>query len=284
MFPVFYDLRSIASGKRRTVEKTRGETASFLIALVVWSVVYYIWNRAFMKTEYDLKEILYVPTEPHLWYLYAMIPIYMVLPFFQVMCKGMSGKLERALLVVCSASVVFNYVVSLQNGEAYYDLPLIGDKVYMLYIFIGHFIYKYRRYIRISQKWAAAIFIGCMTGVFALTVFLTQRSGEHYERVLEYGCPLIVLAGAAFFMILIRWQDCEIRLKERTRRLLDIGCGCSFGIYLIHILFLDGYKKYAEPAAVSAWIAVPVLIAGIGGLSFLCITLLRRSRIGRAIT
>jgi len=123
-----------------------------------------------------------------------------------------------------------------------------------------------------------------MTGVFALTVFITQRSGEHYERVLEYGCPLIVLAGAAFFMILIRWQDCEIRLKERTRRLLDIGCGCSFGIYLIHILFLDGYKKYAEPATVSAWIAVPVLIAGIGGLSFLCITLLRRSRIGRAIT
>lgn len=185
-------------GREEPLKKHGERLLRFLIALVVWSVVYYIWNRAFMKTEYDLKEILYVPTEPHLWYLYAMIPIYMVLPFFQVMCKGMSGKLERALLVVCSASVVFNYVVSLQNGEAYYDLPLIGDKVYMLYIFIGYFIYKYRRYIRISQKWAAAIFIGCMTGVFALTVFITQRSGEHYERVLEYGCPLIVLAGAAF--------------------------------------------------------------------------------------
>ena len=208
----------------------------------------------------------------------------MVLPFFQVMCKGMSRKLERTLLVVCGASVVFNYMVSLQNGEAYYDLPLIGDKVYMFYIFIGYFIYKYRREIRISQKGAAAIFSGCMTGMFALTVFLTQRSGEHYERVLEYGCPLTVLAGAAFFMILIRWQNGEICLKERKRRLLDIGCGCSFGIYLIHILFLDGYKKYAEPTTVSAWIAVPVLIAGIGGLSLLCVTLLRRSRIGRAIT
>ena len=283
--PCFFMISgALLLGREEPLKKHGERLLRFLIALVVWSVVYYIWNRAFMKTEYDLKEILYVPTEPHLWYLYAMIPIYMVLPFFQVMCKGMSRKLERTLLVVCGASVVFNYMVSLQNGEAYYDLPLIGDKVYMLYIFIGYFIYKYRRYIRISQKWAAAIFIGCMTGVFALTVFITQRSGEHYERVLEYGCPLIVLAGAAFFMILIRWQDCEIRLKERTRRLLDIGCGCSFGIYLIHILFLDGYKKYAEPAAVSAWIAVPVLIAGIGGLSFLCITLLRRSRIGRAIT
>ena len=85
-------------------------------------------------------------------------------------------------------------------------------------------------------------------------------------------------------MILIRWQNGEICLKERKRRLLDIGCGCSFGIYLIHILFLDGYKKYAEPTTVSAWIAVPVLIAGIGGLSLLCVILLRRSRIGRAIT
>ena len=76
----------------------------------------------------------------------------------------------------------------------------------------------------------------------------------------------------------------EMLPKFNDKNVLDIGCGCSFGIYLIHILFLDGYKKYAEPTTVSAWIAVPVLIAGIGGLSLLCVTLLRRSRIGRAIT
>ena len=79
------------------------------------------------------------------------------------------------------------------------------------------------------------------------------------------------------------WGFSKLSMRDNLN-ILDIGCGGSFGIYLIHILFLDGYKKYAEPAAVSAWIAVPVLIAGIGGLSFLCITLLRRSRIGRAIT
>mgnify|MGYP007068567085 CR=1 FL=1 len=139
----FYDLRSIAfwEEKNRLEKNTGRDCFVFLIALVVWSVVYYIWNRAFMKTEYNLKEILYVPTEPHLWYLYAMIPIYMVLPFFQVMCKGMSRKLERTLLVVCGASVVFNYMVSLQNGEAYYDLPLVGDKVYMFYLYFYRVFY-----------------------------------------------------------------------------------------------------------------------------------------------
>ena len=90
-----------------------------------------------------------------------------------------------------------------------------------------------------------------MTGVFALTVFITQRSGEHYERVLEYGCPLIVLAGAAFFMILIRWQDCEIRLKERTRRLLDIGCG--WGFLLIEAARKYGVKGYGCTLSEEQW-------------------------------
>lgn len=283
--PCFFMISgTLLLGREEPLKKHGKRLLRFLIALAVWSAVYYLWNTCFMKTDYQLKEILYVPAEPHLWYLYAMIPIYMTLPFFQVMCKGIGIRLEWALILVSSASVIFNYLVSLQHGEAYYDLPLIGDKVYMFYIFIGYFIYKYRRHIRLSQKWAAVIFAGSMAAVFGLTCWMTQTSGEHYERILEYGCPLLVLASAAFFLLLIRWQGGKVQLTERIRKAVDLGCGCSFGMYLIHILFLDVYKKYAEPAAVSAWIAVPVLTAGIAGLSFVCVRLLRKTRVGRAVT
>lgn len=283
--PCFFMISgALLLGREEPLKKHGKRLLRFLIALAVWSAVYYLWNTCYMKTDYQLKEILYVPTEPHLWYLYAMIPIYMTLPFFQVMCKGIGIRLEWALLLVSSASVIFNYLVSLQHGEAYYDLPLIGDKVYMFYIFIGYFIYKYRRHIRLSQKWAAVIFTGSMVAVFGLTCWMTQTSGEHYERILEYGCPLLVLASASFFLLLIRWQRGKVQLTERIRKAVDLGCGCSFGMYLIHILFLDAYKKYADPAAVSAWIAVPVLTAGIAGLSFVCVRLIRKTRVGRAVT
>lgn len=283
--PCFFMISgALLLGREEPLKKHGERLIRFFIPLAVWSAVYYIWNVGYMKTEYDLSEILYVPAEPHLWYLYAMIPIYMVLPFFQVMCKGMHIKLERALLLVCSASVIFTYVASMQNGEAYYDLPLIGDRVYMFYIFIGYFIQKYRRHIRITQKQAVWILAVSMGSVFGLTVWMTEKTGEHYERVLEYGCPLIVLAGTAFFLLLIRWKNCEIPLKERTKNRIQVVCESSFGIYLIHILFLDAYKKYAEPTAISAWIAVPVLLAVIAGLSFVCVRLLRKTRAGRAIT
>ena len=69
-----------------------------------------------------------------------------------------------------------------------------------------------------SQKWAAVIFAGSMAAVFGLTFRMTQTSGEHYERILEYGCPLLVLASVAFFLLLIRWQGGKVQLTERIRK------------------------------------------------------------------
>lgn len=43
-------------------------------------------------------------------------------------------------------------------------------------------------------------------------------------------------------------------------------------------------KKYMEPAGLSAWIAVPVLIVSIAAVSFICVWALRKFSIGRRIT
>lgn len=47
-----------------------------------------IWNAVYMKDPYQIKDLLYKPVEQHLWYLYAMIPIYLVLPFSRLCVNG----------------------------------------------------------------------------------------------------------------------------------------------------------------------------------------------------
>lgn len=283
--PCFFMISgALLLGREEPLDKHWKRLKRFGTALVVWSLIYYFWNRFFMGTPYDLTRILYEPTEAHLWYLYAMIPIYLVLPFFQIMCRGMNVRMERAFLFVICAAVLFNYIVSLQHGEAYYDLPLIGDRVYSFYLFIGYYLYKYWEQIRLSQKTVLAVCILALGSAAALTWAVTVSTGEHYERVLEYGCPLIVAAAAAFFLFMLRAGNGSIHLGDRVRRVVDLCCSCSFGIYLIHILFLDSYKKYVEADAFCAWAAVPLLTAGIVTASFLCIWGMRRFRLGRKIT
>jgi surface polysaccharide O-acyltransferase-like enzyme len=283
--PCFFMLSgALLLGRVETIHKAGMRLLRFMIVLLFWSIVYYIFNIYYMGSSYDLSDIFYVPTESHLWYLYAMIPIYMVLPFFQVMCRGMDKKLDLVLIVVGCFAAAFTYFSSFLNEEAYYDIPIIGDKVYAFYFFLGYFICKYKNKIN-GHFWRySGIFI-CSTALnIGITVGLTYQKGEHFERLLEYGCPLVIISGVSFFCMLMQLGDGNLQLKNKTKKLIDLWCGCSFGIYLIHIMFLDTYKKYIEPEQISAWIAVPSLVIGIISISFLCVYLIRKLPFGRYIS
>lgn len=283
--PCFFMISgALLLGRDEPLSKHWKRFRRFFLALVVWSVIYYLWNTFYMKSDFDLREIFYVPAEAHLWYLYAMIPIYLTLPFLQVLCRNMSRQFERAFLVIATAAVLINYILWLFGAELYYDLPLIGDRVYAYYLYLGYYIYKYRDEIRVSQKWTAFLCFAGMAVSFGVTYGVTVLEQDHYEGALTYAMPSVILSGAAFFLYVLRVKDGHFQPKEKARQVIDLFGGLSFGIYLIHILFLDNYKKYMEPWDLSAWIAVPGLILTITAVSFVCVYVLRLTKVGRKIT
>lgn len=283
--PCFFMLSgALLLGRTERLRKNGERLLRFLFVLIFWSLIYYFFNVYYMGTPYNLKELFYIPTEPHLWYLYATIPIYVVLPFFQIMCKGMSENMDKAFLLMGSLAALFMYFSSLLQEEPYYDVPIIGDKIYTFYFFLGYFICKYRERIQRNVWKIRGVFLGSTALNVFLTLLISDHRGDHYERLLEYGCPLVVISGVSFFVLMMQLGNGHIKLHDTAKKWVDIWCGCSFGIYLIHILFLDNYKKYMEPADLSAWIAVPVLTAVILGMSFLCVYFIRKLPFGKYIS
>ena len=77
--PCFFMITgALLLGRQESLHKHAKRIFRFLIVLLVWSVIYMIWNAVYMKDPYQIKDLLYKPVEQHLWYLYAMIPIYLV--------------------------------------------------------------------------------------------------------------------------------------------------------------------------------------------------------------
>lgn len=283
--PSFFMLSgALLLGKDETMQKNWKRLLRFLPPLFFWSIAYYLFNTYYMGTDFDVKEILWEPAEAHLWYLYAMIPIYLVLPFFQVLVRGMNARMEKALLIIGTGTVLVNYVLSAFDGALYYDVPLFGDRVYAYYFFLGYYLMKYKDTIFVSTRKLLAIFIVSNVINIALTMGITGIIGDHMERILEYGCPLVVISSATFFLLMLRLGKGKLQLKERTRQVLDAWCTCSFGIYLIHIMFLDNYKKHWEAEAISAWVAVPGLTVSILLISYICVVLIRKLPGGKKIT
>lgn len=172
--PCFFMITgALLLGRQESLHKHAKRIFRFLIVLLVWSVIYMIWNAVYMKDPYQIKDLLYKPVEQHLWYLYAMIPIYLVLPFFQVMCKGMNLRMERAFLVVITAAVLFNYISTFFDEKMYYSVPMVGDRIYSYYVFMRN-----QRIIAGNAQFtgiAAGRGVGFTTGLLLLRKGLGMR-------------------------------------------------------------------------------------------------------------
>ena len=78
---------------------------------------------------------------------------------------------------------------------------MVGDRIYSYYVFIGYYIYKYRKHVMKGKMIPAGIFVVCMVLNYGLTYAVTLQDGEHYERLLEYGNPLLCLFGRIEFAL-----------------------------------------------------------------------------------
>lgn len=270
-------------GRNETMKKNLQRVSRFLPVLVIWTAIYYLFNTYYMDQTVELKKILEIPAEAHLWYLYVMIPIYLMLPFLQAMCRGMSAKLEKEFVIVGTVVVVVLHIISYANLKLYYDVPILGNRVYIYYLFMGYVIAKYKDTLPKRRGLWLSIFLGSSALNVVATTIGSIWLNNHCERFVEYGNPFVIVSSLAFFIMMMQAGDGKIQVKESLKHIIDTGCACSFGIYLIHILFLDNFKKYVKAYEVSAYWAVPALVVSILGVSLLCVYLIRKTAIGRKI-
>lgn len=283
--PCFFMISgALLLGRNESMAKSLKRIYRFLSVLIIWSGIYYIFNMHYMGQDVELKEILKFQVEAHLWYLYVMIPVYLILPFLQAMLRGMDEKLDRSFVIMGIVLVVLNRILIYTDQELYYDVPLFGDRVYIYYLFLGHFIVKYKERIpKKKELWISIYLLSSMVTVIAVIIG-SFVSKDHMEVFLNYGCTLIVVSSVAFFIMILQAWDGQVQMNIRMKKTVDLLCGCSFGIYLIHIIFLDIFKKHVKAYEVSAYWAIPILVISILGVSFLCVYLMRKTFIGRRIT
>lgn len=284
--PCFFMISgALLLGRNEDVSKCMKRVPRFLVVLIVWSIIYYLFNTYYTHQDtFDLHNFLEKPAEAHLWYLYVMIPVYLMLPFLQAMCRGMDAKAETVLVVIGSVWVVALHLMAYEKLSLYYDLPILGDRSYIYYLFMGYYIAKHLDKIRFKTYQLFMIFAGSCIGNVIVTALCSAPRGDHYERTLEYGNPLVIISALAFFTLFMKLGNGNIRLGEKAKHWIDICCSCSFGIYLVHIMLLDNYKIHVKAHVYSAYFMIPTLVAVIVVVSFVCVYLIRKLPLGKQIT
>lgn len=219
-----------------------------VIPLIAFSLVYYLyslyWSGAPFLVDEFLTKLYSSDLMYHLWYMYAYIAYLICIPFLRSMVKSLPDKYFYYMIglalffygvLPCSEYFISHGTISMNH----YLRPswLLTNSV--LYPCIGYFLQH-----RLTHAFGKKQFL-LMWGInligFAVSSFLTYYNAKLLGTVEKtetfHGC--FVLLNCITLFCTAKHVFSKISISNFPLKLLRSISGCTFGIYLMHLLFKD---------------------------------------------
>lgn len=215
------------------------------------------WVYVFLCTVGDL---LIGHSWPHMWYLYMLLGLYLLIPFFR---KMVAGSTERELrYLICVLAVFLCLLPLLGLADLTTDYRFSVATVYPLYLLLGYVLQN--RVIQVP-RWAAWFCLTMSTiGIWAAVWFLNGTESTTLGYFTSYNSILVVLQSASIFALITRTAGVRKLISPALKQFDK----CTFGIYLVHFVFVKLFLRYAHwNPFEDVWI-FPVIVLVILAVSF----------------
>lgn len=276
-----------------TVQKIWGRyLLRIVIAFVVWSTVYtafYVLSGAYDALNFWGILTQWIEGPYHFWYLYALMGLYILTPFFRKITE------DHRLMIYF---VVLFFVINVMS-EYFVYFPKTGETIrtalnkfgfgmlmgYCGYYVLGYFIFKNKN--KISPKLECIIYaVGIAS--FAATIVLEGRITPELQAadfVKQYLKPNVILFSAAIYTFFVV-RVSRFRFSDRTIRLFGRLTELGFGVYILHAIVNEFASFVPLPQPIShPYLVLVVLTVIIYAVSLALTWLIRKiPYVGKKIT
>lgn len=226
-----------------------------IIPLLFWNVAYYAYKCFMGYTVFSFdtlwRSIINNGTEYHLWYLYTLIGIYLLVPFLKVIVDNCSLKeLGLLLFIMLLCPSVRPFINTVAPVYIYLFEPLFNG--YISCFLMGYIFGKVKLDLR-KVLCLGAVGIVCLAVSVIFHHTHSSVSAVNLAFNGGYSLPHFGLAAAVF--VLARYI-----FYSRTflAGVVSAVSKLSFGIYLVHVMVNDViFKNFmidASPVLISAYI------------------------------
>lgn len=205
----------------------------------------------------------------HMWYLYMLIGLYLFMPFFKAVTSRGTGKM---LIYMITVSVIFISIVpliELSGVKTAFIIPLAT--IFPVYLFMGYAVHN--DILKLNR--AAGVIL--TAAALILTVLLVIIKRKYYPEMPEimlggYASLTAVIFSAGVFALMK-----DVRYGNFVSRVLYEIDRCSFGIYLLHMIFIRLVLRYwgFDPYQYGVWAFIAVII-GVFAVTFVLVNILKR--------
>lgn len=214
-----------------------------LIPFFLISIFYYVYECNKVGAPLNIKDFILAflnnDIKYHFWYMYAIILIYLIIPFLQTLVKSLDRKkLFNLIVIIFILSNVFNTVYLLTNRYGYgmlkaFTLPSIF--AYINCLFIGHYLHTYE--ITKNKK--------IILGILSIICICLMPIADHFF-INGYRNDEMLLVTSIFpiipsvFAYIFAKDICE---NKKENKLISKISPCILYIYMIHVYIIEKLEK-----------------------------------------
>lgn len=210
---------------------------------VIWSVVYVLVDAYMLdsSTNETIQQLCWIPfhyikANFALWFMYTLLGCYFIIPIVEPwLMKATKKELETVL-------VLWVVSIGLPMVTYYLDMPKFDHQSawyyfggFMGYLLMGWYINKY------DVSWKKIIFSFVLAIFFYVIVKIQRPSDWNYFCYLH---PSTVCYTFGLFGLIMKLAS--HKYSDKTVKVLSSLSACSFGVYLIHVLFLTKWLKNTD--------------------------------------
>ncbi len=216
------------------------------VPLLFWSLAcilrdfYYIYKNLH---RFDLSElftaavkIISAPAAVHLWFMYAIIPLYIIAPFIRRIMD--EEKLVKYLIVLWLTGCTLKtfYIAAPENIKMYFDFDLF-NKLGFIDGFLGYFVlgaFLHRGSLRLKNRLALPLIFILTAIIAAGTYYSTAKSDSYSEIFKSYTSIWVILLSCLIYLAAVNIHNIPDVLRTTVSYLSSI----SMGIYMSGNFFL----------------------------------------------
>lgn len=257
-----------------------------VIPLIAWSFIYIIFKKYGANQDINIiKNMIYSFNRPeyyHLWFLYAILGIYLFLPILKIFINNSSKNLQLYFIVLWVISVT---IIPFINEMS--DLP-IKSYTPMMAGFIGYFVLGYQlAKIQITKRifYISIFFIIVSTLITVYgTYYLSEKVNKFDNFFYGYRSISTLIQAISYFIFLKYISENILSKSIKTSKAIMTLSITSLGIYLIHPIYI----KILTKLEISVWNGNPLVMIPIVAiltflLSFLTIFIIQKIPIVKRI-
>lgn len=178
-----------------------------------------------------VKRFLNYSAAPYAWYIEMYIGLFLLIPFLNLIWKGLESKKQRGALVL---TLLFLTALPTLTNLRHSILPDWWVNLYpVTYYFLGAWLGEYRP--KLDWRWGLPAWAGVVLAEGGL-LFRACQGGTYQWNIFGDWSGLGVVVSTCLLFLLVR-QIPAVRFPRWSKRLIRKGAELSLGVYLVSWCF-----------------------------------------------